>query len=62
MTREEYEALPQDWISWKNVALGQMDKVAELQKEVELWKDRWQSADQALDATIRDFNHALSEG
>lgn len=38
------------------------DAIESLRSEVAVWKDRYEGTEQALDATIRDWNAALSEG
>jgi hypothetical protein len=44
---------------YKQAAEVLRDEVNRLREEVELWKDRWAAADQALTATIRDYENEI---
>ena len=37
------------------------DAIERLTEEIKLWKDRWASADQALDATIKSYEREMGE-
>lgn len=38
------------------------DVIVELTAGVDLWRERWQAADQAVEATIKDCERAMQEG
>lgn len=54
VSAEKYHEL-EKYVALKN------EEVARLKQEVALWKDRFEEADQALDATIKQWNDQLSQ-
>ena len=65
---EEHKQAMEEREVFKASAVAQMElarlraKINYLENEVDLWRDRYQSAEQALEATIRDVNKRRRRG